>query len=65
MKAQASVRVDVPTAPFFYAVRKGVQRVCKFLCETRACQASDRDLENVRAVKKVNAWICSFTDKRP
>ena len=24
-----------------------------------ACQATDRDLERVSAVKKINAWICA------
>ena len=36
--------------------------MCKFcaiawLC---ACQATDRDLERVSAVKKMNAWICAL-----
>ena len=31
MKAQASARVDVPTAPVFFGrADKGVQHVCKF-----------------------------------
>ena len=25
-----------------------------------ACQATDRDLERVSAVKKMNAWICAL-----
>ena len=68
MKAQASARVDVPTAPFSFAVRTKESNACASFCAnawTRACQATDRDPESVRAVKKVNAWIRLTTDRDP
>ena len=63
MKAQASARVDVPTAPFFFCSEDhGVQHVCKFFCEClpTCLSGTDRDLERVSAVKRVNAWICTL-----
>ena len=62
-QAQASARVDVPTAPFSFAVRNKESNTCASFCADawmRACQATDRKLERVSAVKKVNAWTCAL-----
>ena len=70
VKAQASARLDVPTAPVFF-LQCGPRRPTRVQvfanAWTRACQATDRDLERVNAVKKVNAWICALlaTDRDP
>ena len=51
MKAQASARVGVPTASFSFAVRAKESNTSASVCAnvwTRACQATDRDLERVR-----------------
>ena len=37
--------------------------MCASFCPNawlQACQATDRDLERVSAVKKMNAWICAL-----
>ena len=70
MKAQASARVDVPTALFFFAERTKKSDTCASFCANAwlcACQAIDRDLERASAVKKMNAWICAppTTDHDP
>ena len=54
---------DVPTAPFSFAVLTKESNTCASFCldsRTRACQATDRDLEGVSDVKKMNAWICAL-----
>ena len=63
VKAQASARVDVPTALFFSAVRTKESNTCASFCANAwlcACQATDRDLERVSAVKIMNAWMCAL-----
>ena len=66
-QAQASARVDVPTARVFPAWTMESNMSASFctngwIC---ACQATDRDLESVFVKRKVNAWICaqSATDR--
>ena len=59
------LRVDnerpVPLSVRFLRTR---HRFCANGC---ACQATDRDLERVSAVKKMNAWTCALltTDRDP
>ena len=70
VKAQASARVDVPTAPFSFAVLIKESNACTSFCAnawTCACQATDRDPGRVSAVKKMNAWTCALltTDRDP
>ena len=49
--------------PFSFAVRTKESNTCASFCANAwlcACQATDRDLERVSAVKKMNAWICAL-----
>ena len=53
VKAQASARVDVPTVSFFFcSADHGVHHVCKVFFRMLGCQATDRDLERVSAVRR-------------
>ena len=55
MKAQATARVDVPTARVFPAWPKESNTSASFCCERLdMCTAGNR-----RARRKVNAWICT------
>ena len=70
VKAQASARVDVPTAPFSFAVLTKESNACTSFCANAwmcICQGTDRDLEIVGVVKKMNDWICTSptTDHDP
>ena len=57
MKAQASARVDVPTARVFPAWTKESYACASFRADARICvhESTDRDLESFN----VNAWICT------
>ena len=70
VKAQATARVDVPTAPFSFAVRVKESKTSASFCANAwvcACQTTDHDLESSNTMKKVNAWICAAptTDHDP
>ena len=64
VKAQASARVDVPTAPLFCSADgpRSPPRVYKFFVYQEfwicARPTTDRDLESQRH-EKVDAWICA------
>ena len=64
-QAQASARVDVPTARVFPAWTKESNMSASFCVNAWICapQATDRDSEGFRA----NAWICACqaTDRDP
>ena len=69
-KAHASARVDVPTVHFYLQCGPRSPTRAQVFCAHAwkcACPATDRDLECVSAVKKVNAWICAprTTDHDP
>ena len=56
VKTQASAQL------LFFAVRTVESNTCASFCAnawTCACQATDRDLERVSAVKKMKAWTCA------
>ena len=57
VKAQASARVDVPTARVFPAWTKESNACASFPANARICvhQSTDRYLESFN----VNAWICT------
>ena len=68
MKAQASARVDVPTAPFSFAVRTMESTTCMQVCANAwpcACQATDRDLESKRREENecLDICACLVTDR--
>ena len=67
VKVQASAPVDVPTVPAVWTMESNASASFCANAWTRAGQATDRDLESVRAVRKMNAWICALltTDRDP
>ena len=53
--------VDVPTAPFSFAVRAKESNACASFCANAwicARLTTDRDLVRSNTIKRVNAWMC-------
>ena len=60
-QAQATARVDVPTAAAFLCGPRSPTCLQVFVANAWicACQATDRDLESSSTRRRVNAWICA------